>query len=45
MASGDLPHTGGPGALVALGLGLALLLGGAGLLALRRLTGLHTPRS
>ncbi|MQW75430.1 LPXTG cell wall anchor domain-containing protein [Nocardioides sp. dk4132] len=45
VASGDLPHTGGQGALVALRLGLALLLSGAGLLALRRLPGLRTPRS
>ncbi|WP_166392370.1 thioester domain-containing protein [Nocardioides ochotonae] len=42
VASGDLPHTGGQGGLVALRLGLALLLSGAGLLALRRLAGLRT---
>ncbi|NPC98359.1 thioester domain-containing protein [Nocardioides sp. zg-DK7169] len=41
-ASGELPHTGGQGGLVALRVGLALLLSGAGLLALRRLAGLRT---
>ncbi|WP_194288949.1 MULTISPECIES: thioester domain-containing protein [unclassified Nocardioides] len=45
VASGDLPHTGGQGGLVALRLGLALLLSGAGLLAARRLAGLRTRKS